>query len=164
MEKKGKGGGEVILAEKFPRRGPNLKGPVGVEEIVDPTANGPGKESGQRGDAMASRVERKPGISEGKKKPDDESIEESARPTDEAEAEDADDLLLGQARGKTGEMGMGGMGNHEVLRMAKKGRIGKWLERIGGGSNSTGWREFLATEARGANLRSRCETLIQRRR
>ena len=44
---------------------------------------------------MASRVERKPRIPEGEEKPDDESIKESARPADEAEAEDADDLLLG---------------------------------------------------------------------
>ena len=134
MENKGKSGGEVVLAEEFPRRGPNLEGPAGIEEIVDPTANGPRKESGHRGDAVASRVERKPSMSDGKKKPDDESIKESARPADEAEAEDANDLFLGQARGKTGPVGMGGMGHHEVLRMAKKGRIGKWLEQIGGES------------------------------
>ena len=134
MEKEGQGGGEVVLAEQVPRRGPNLKSPVGVEEIVDPTANGPGKESGHRGDAVASWVKRKPRIPEGEKKPDDESIEEGAHPADEAEAEDANDLLLGQARGKTGPMGVGGMGNHEHLRMAKKERIGKWLERIGEGS------------------------------
>ena len=134
MEKEGKGCGEVVLAEKFPRRWPNLKGPGGVKEIVDPTANGPGKESGQRGDAMATRVERKPRMPEGEEKPDDESIKESARPADEAEAEDADDFLLGQARGKTGSGGMGGMRNHEVLRMAKNERIGNWLERILGGS------------------------------
>ena len=134
MEKEGQGGGEVVLAEQVPRRGPNLKSPVGVEEIVDPTANGPRKESGHRGDAVASRVERKPSMSDGKKKPDDESIKESARPADEAEAEDANDLFLGQVRGKTGPVGMGGMRHHEVLRMAKKGRIGKWLEQIGGES------------------------------
>ncbi len=95
MEKEGKGCGEVVLAEAFPRRWPNLKGPGGVKEKVDPTANGPGKESGQRGDAMATSVEVKGAVSEGKKKPDDESIKDSARPADEAEAEDADDLLLG---------------------------------------------------------------------
>jgi len=134
LEKEGKGCGEVVLAEAFPRRWPNLKGPGGVKEKVDPTANGPGKESGQRGDAMATSVEVKGAVSEGKKKPDDESIKDSARPADEAEAEDADDFLLGQARGKTGLGGMGGMRNHEVLRMAKNERIGNWLERIGWGS------------------------------
>ena len=134
MEKEGQGGGEVVLAEQVPRRGPNLKSPVGVEEIVDPTANGPRKESGHRGDAMASRIERKPRIPKGEEKPDDESIEEGTQPANEAEAEDANDLFLGQARGKTGPVGMGGMGHHEVLRMAKKGRIGKWLEQIGGES------------------------------
>ena len=134
MENKGKSGGEVVLAEEFPRRGPNLEGPGCIEEIVDPATNDPGEKSGHRGDAVASRVERKPSMSDGKKKPDDESIKESARPADEAEAEDANDLFLGQARGKTGPVGMGGMGHHEVLRMAKKGRIGKWLEQIGGES------------------------------
>ena len=134
MEKEGQGGGEVVLAEQVPRRGPNLKSPVGVEEIVDPTANGPRKESGHRGDAMASRVERKPSMSDGKKKPDDESIKESARPADEAEAEDADNLLLGQTCRKSGLVVTGRMRNHEVLRMAKNERIGNWLERMGRGS------------------------------
>ena len=134
MEKEGKGGGEVVLAEEFPRRGPNLKSPVGVEEIVDPTANGPRKESGHRGDAVASRVERKPSMSDGKKKPDDESIEEGTHPANEAEAEDADNLLLGKTCRKSGLVGTGRMRNHEVLRMAKNERIGNWLERIGGGS------------------------------
>jgi hypothetical protein len=101
------------LAEEFPRRWPDLKGPGGVKEIVDPTANGPGKESGQRGDAMATSVEVKGAVSEGKEKPDDESIKDSARPADEAEAEDADDLLSGQARGKTGLVGTRRMRNHE---------------------------------------------------
>jgi hypothetical protein len=134
LEKEGKGGGEVVLAEEFPRRGPNLEGPSGIEEIVDPATNNPREEGSASGDAMASRVERKPRMSDGKKKPDDESIKESARPADEAEAEDANDLFLGQARGKTGPVGMGEMGHHEVLRMAKKSRIGKWLEQIGGES------------------------------
>ena len=134
MEKEGQGGGEVVLAEQVPRRGPNLKSPVGVEEIVDPTANGPGKESSHRGDAVASRVERKPRIPEGEEKPDEESIEKGTYPTDEAEAENANDLLLGQVRGETGPVGVGGMGNHELLRMAKNERIGNWLERMAGGS------------------------------
>ena len=134
MEKEGKCGGEVVLAEEFPRRGPNLEGPGGIEEIVDPATNDPREESGPSGGAMASRVERKPRIPEGEEKPDDESIEEGTQPANEAEAEDANDLFLGQARGKTGPVGMGGMGHHEVLRMAKKGRIGKWLEQIGGES------------------------------
>ena len=134
MEKEGQGGGEVVLAEQVPRRGPNLKSPVGVEEIVDPTANGPGKESGHRGDAVASRVERKPRIPKGEEKPDDESIEEGTHPANEAEAEDADNLLLGQTCRKSGLMRTGRMRNHEVLRMAKNERIGNWLERMGKGS------------------------------
>jgi hypothetical protein len=133
LEKEGKGGGEVVLAEKFPRRGPNLEGPSGIEEIVDPAANGPGKESGGSGGAVASRVERKPRMPEGEKKPDDESIKDSARPADEAEAEDADNLLLGKTCRNSGLVRTGRMRNHEVLRMAKKRRIGKWLERMGVG-------------------------------
>jgi len=123
LEKEGKGGGEVVMAEEFPRRGPNLEGPGGVKEIVDPTANGPGKESGQRGDAMATSVEVKGAVSEGKKKPDDESIKDSARPADEAEAEDADDLFLGKTCRKSGLMGTGRIRNHGILRMAKNERI-----------------------------------------
>ena len=134
MEKEGKGCGEVVLAEAFPRRWPNLKGPSGVKEIVNPTANGPGKESGQRGDTMATSVEVKRGVSEGKKKPDDESIKDSARPADKAEAEDADNLLLGKTCKKSGLVGTGPMRNHEALRMAKNERIGNWLERMGRGS------------------------------
>jgi len=134
LEKEGKGGGEVVMAEEFPRRGPNLEGPGGVKEIVDPTTNGPGEESGGSGGAVASRVERKPRMPEGEEKPDDESIKESARPADEAEAEDADDLFLGKTCRKSGLMGTGRIRNHEVLRMAKNERIGNWLERIGGGS------------------------------
>jgi hypothetical protein len=133
LKNKGKSGGEVVLAEEFPRRWPHLKGPSGVKEIIDPTANGPGKESGQRGDAMATSVEVKGGVSEGKKKPDDESIKDSARPADETEAEDADNLLLGKTCRKSGLVGTGRMRNHEVLRMAKHERIGNWLERIGRG-------------------------------
>jgi hypothetical protein len=134
LENKGKGGGEVVLAEQAPRRGPNLEGPGGVEEIVDPATNDPREESGPGGGAMASRVERKPRIPEGEEKPDDESIEEGTHPANEAEAEDADNLLLGQTCRKSGLMRTGRMRNHEVLRMAKKGRIGKWLEQIGGES------------------------------
>ncbi|NCV26216.1 MAG: hypothetical protein EBW58_08370, partial [Betaproteobacteria bacterium] len=58
----------------------------------------------------------------------------SARPADEAEAEDADDLFLGKTCRKSGLMGTGRIRNHEVLRMAKNERIGNWLERILGGS------------------------------
>ena len=65
MESKGKGGGEVVLAEEFPRRGPNLEGPGGIEEIVDPATNDPGNESGGSGDTMSARVERKPRIPKG---------------------------------------------------------------------------------------------------
>ena len=133
MKNKSKSGAEVVLAKEFPRRWPNLKCPGGVKEIVDPTANGPGKESGQRGGAVASRVERKPRIPEGEEKPDDESIKESARPADEAEAEDADNLLLGKTCRKSGFVRTGRMRNHEVLRMAKNERIRNWLERMGGG-------------------------------
>ena len=123
MKNKSKSGAEVVLAEEFPRRWPNLKGPGGVKEIVDPTANGPGKESGQRGDAMATSIEVKGAVSEGKKNPDDESIKDSARPADEAEAEDADDLFLGKTCRKSGLMGTGRIRNHEILRMAKNERI-----------------------------------------
>jgi len=133
LEKEGKGGGEVILAEKFPRRGPNLKGPVGIEEIVDPATNGPGEESGGSGGAVASRVKRKPRIPEGEEKPDDESIEEGTHPADEAEAKDADDLFLGKTCRKSGLVRTGRMRNHEVLRMAKNERNGNWLERMGVG-------------------------------
>lgn len=83
---------------------------------------------------MATSVEVKGAVSEGKKKPDDESIKDSARPADEAEAEDADNLLLGKTCRKSGLMGTGRIRNHEVLRMAKKRRIGNWLERMGRGS------------------------------
>ena len=134
MEKEGKGCGEVVLAEAFPRRWPNLKGPGGVEEIVDPATNDPREESGPGGGAMASRVERKPRIPKGEEKPDDESIEEGTHPANEAEAEDADNLLLGQTCRKSGLMRTGRMRNHEVLRMAKNERIGNWLERMGRGS------------------------------
>ncbi len=82
---------------------------------------------------MASRVERKPRIPEGEEKPDDESIEKGTYPTDEAEAEDADNLLLGKTCKKSGLVGTGPMRNHEVLRMAKNERIGNWLERMGPG-------------------------------
>ena len=131
MENKGKGGGEVVLAEKFPRRGPNLEGPGGVEEIVDPATNDPREESGPGGGAMASRVERKPRIPKGEEKPDDESIEEGTHPANEAEAEDADKLLLGKTCRKSDLMRTGRMRNHEVLRMAKNERIRNWLERMG---------------------------------
>ena len=134
MENKGKGGGEVVLAEEFPRRGPNLEGPGGIEEIVDPATNNPREESGASGGAVASRVERKPRMPEGEEKPDDESIKEGARPADEAEAEDADDLFLGKTCRKSSLMGTGRIRNHEVLRMAKNERIGNWLERMGRGS------------------------------
>jgi hypothetical protein len=70
---------------------------------------------------------------EGKKKPDDESIEECAHPADQAEAEDADNLLLGKTCKKSELVGTGPMRNHEVLRMAKNERIGNWLERMGPG-------------------------------
>jgi len=83
---------------------------------------------------VASRVERKPRIPKGEEKPDDESIEKGTYPTDEAEAEDADNLLLGKTCKKSGLVGTGPMRNHEVLRMAKNERIGKWLERMGPGS------------------------------
>ena len=83
---------------------------------------------------MASRVERKPRIPKGEEKPDDESIEEGTQPTDEAEAEDADNLLLGKTCKKSRLVDTGCMRNHEVLRMAKNERIGNWLERMGGGS------------------------------
>ena len=134
MEKEGQGGGEVVLAEKFPRRGPNLESPGGVEEIVDPATNDPREESGPGGGAMASRVERKPRIPKGEEKPDDESIQKGTYSTDKAEAEDADNLLLGQTCRKSGLMSTGRMRNHEVLRMAKNERIGNWLERMGRGS------------------------------
>jgi len=134
LEKEGKGCGEVVLAEKFPRRWPNLKGPGGVKEIVDPTTNGPGEESGGSSGAVASRVKRKPRIPEGEEKPDDESIEEGTHPADEAEAKDADDLFLGKTCRKSGLVRTGRMRNHEVLRMAKNERIGNWLERMGRGS------------------------------
>ena len=131
MENKGKGGGEVVLAEKFPRRGPNLEGPGGVEEIVDPATNDPREESGPGGGAMASRVERKPRIPKGEEKPDDESIQKGTYSTDKAEAEDADNLFLGKTCRKSGLVGTGRMRNHVVLRMAKNERIGNWLERMG---------------------------------
>jgi len=95
LEKEGEGGGEVILAEEFPRRGPNLEGPSGIEEVVDPATNNPGDESSGSGGAVASRVKRKPRIPEGEEKPDDESIEKGSHPANQAEAEDADDLFLG---------------------------------------------------------------------
>jgi len=134
LENKGKSGGEVVLAEEFPRRRPNLEGPGGIEEIVDPATNDPREESGPGGGAMASRVERKPRMPKGEEKPDDESIEEGTHPANEAEAEDADNLLLGKTCRKSGLMRTGRMRNHEVLRMAKNERIGKWLERMGPGS------------------------------
>jgi hypothetical protein len=134
LKNKGKGGGEVVLAEEFPRRGPNLEGPGGIEEIVDPATNDPREESGPGGGAMASRVERKPRMPKGEEKPDDESIEEGTHPANEAEAEDADNLLLGKTCRKSGLVGTGRMRNHEVLRMAKNERIGNWLERMGRGS------------------------------
>ncbi len=134
MKNKGKGGGEVVLAEEFPRRGPNLEGPGGIEEIVDPATNDPGAEGGASGGAVASRIERKPRMPEGKKKPDDESIEEGTHPANEAESEDADNLLLGKTCRKSGLVGTGRVRNHEVLRMAKNERIGNWLERMGRGS------------------------------
>ena len=133
MKNKGKSGGEVVLAEDFPRRGPNLKGPGGIEEIVDPATNDPGEESGASGDTMSARVERKPRIPEGEEQPDDESIEEGAYPANEAKAEDADNLLLRKTCRKSGFVRTGRMRNHEVLRMAKNERIGNWLERMGGG-------------------------------
>ncbi len=134
MKNKGKGGGEVVLAEEFPRRGPNLEGPGGIEEIVDPATNDPREESGPGGGAMASRVERKPRMPKGEEKPNDESIEEGAHPANDAKAEDADNLLLGKTCRKSGLVGTGRMMNHEVLRMAKNERIGNWLERMGRGS------------------------------
>ena len=134
MENKGKGGGEVVLAEQAPRRGPNLEGPSGIEEIVDPATNNPREESSACGGAVASRVKRKPRIPEGEEKPNDESIEEGTHPADDAEAEDADNLLLGKTCRKSGLVGTGRVRNHEVLRMAKNERIGNWLERMGRGS------------------------------
>jgi hypothetical protein len=134
LENKGKGGGEVVLAEEFPRRRPNLEGPGGIEEIVDPATNDPREESGPGGGAMASRVERKPRMPKGEEKPDDESVDECAHPANEAESEDADNLLLGKTCRKSGLVGTGRMRNHEVLRMAKNERIGNWLERMGRGS------------------------------
>ena len=134
MEKEGKCGGEVVLAEEFPRRGPNLEGPSGIEEIVDPATNNPREEGSASGGAVASRVERKPRVPEGEEKPDDESIEEGPHPANEAEAEDTDKLLLGQTCRKSDLMRTGRMRNHEVLRMAKNERIGNWLERMGSGS------------------------------
>ena len=65
MEEEGKGGGEVILAEEFPRGGPNLEGPSGIEEIVNPATNNPREESSASGGAVASGVERKHRIAEG---------------------------------------------------------------------------------------------------
>lgn len=112
MKNKGKGGGEVVLAEEFPRRGPNLEGPGGIEEIVDPATNDPREESGPGGGAMASRVERKPRMPKGEEKPNDESIEEGTHPANEAEAEDADNLLLGKTCRKSGLMRTGRMRNH----------------------------------------------------
>ncbi len=134
MENKGKGGGEVVLAEEPPRRGPNLESPSGIEEIVNPTTNNPREESSASGGAVASGVERKPRIPEGEEQPDDERIEEGAHSANEAEAEDADNLLLGKTCRKSGLVGTGWMRNHEVLRMAKNERIGNWLERMGVGS------------------------------
>ena len=134
MENKGKGGGEVVLAEQVPRRGPNLEGPSGIEEIVDPATNNPREESSACGGAVASRVKRKPRIPEGEEKPDDESIEEGTHPADDAEAEDADNLLLGKTCRKSGLVRTGRVRNHEVLRMAKNERIGNWLERMWRGS------------------------------
>ena len=123
MENKGQGGGEVVLAEEFPRRGPNLESPGGIEDIVDPATNDPGEKSGASGDAMASRVERKPRMPKGEEKPNDESIEEGTHSADEPEAEDADNLLLGKTCRKSGLVRTGRMRNHEVLRMAKNERI-----------------------------------------
>ena len=134
MEKEGKGGGEVVLAEEFPRRGPNLEGPGGIEEIVDPATNDPGEKSGASGGAVASGVERKPRTPEGEEKPDDEGIEEGTHPANQAKAEDADNLLLGKTCRKSGLVGTGRMRNHVVLRMAKNKRIGNWLERMPRGS------------------------------
>jgi hypothetical protein len=134
LENKGKGGGEVVLAEQVPRRGPNLEGPSGIEEIVDPATNNPREESSACGGAVASRVKRKPRIPEGEEKPDDESIEEGTHPADDAEAEDADNLLLGKTCRKSGLVRTGRVRNHEVLRMAKNERIGNWLERMWRGS------------------------------
>ena len=134
MENKGKSCGEVVLSEEFPRRGPNLEGPGGIEEIVDPATNGPGEKSGTSGGAVASGVERKPRTPEGEEKPNDESIEEGTQSADEAEAEDADNLFLGKTCRKSGLVGTGWMRNHVVLRMAKNKRIGNWLERMPRGS------------------------------
>ena len=134
MEEEGKGGGEVVLAEEFPRRGPNLEGPSGIEEIVDPATNNPREEGSASGGAVASRVERKPRVPEGEEEPDDESIEEGPYPANEAKAEDADNLLLGKTCRKSGLVGTGWMRNHVVLRMAKNKRIGNWLERMPRGS------------------------------
>ena len=134
MEKEGKGGGEVVLAEEFPRRGPNLEGPSGIEEVVNPATNNPREEGSASGGAVAPRVKRKPRIPEGEEEPDDESIEEGTHPANEAEAEDADKLLLGKTCRKPGLVGTRWMRNHEVLRMAKNKRIGNWLERMAGGS------------------------------
>ena len=111
-----------------------MEGPGGIEEIVDPATNDPREESGASGGAVATRIERKPRMPEGKKKPDDESIEECPHPADQAEAEDADNLLLGKTCKKSGLVGTRCMRNHEVLRMAKNERIGNWLERMGRGS------------------------------
>ena len=133
MEKEGKCGGEVVLAEEFPRRGPNLEGPSGIEEVVNPATNNPREEGSASGGAVAPRVKRKPRIPEGEEEPDDESIEEGAHSANEAKAEDADNLLLGKTCRKSGFVRTGRMRNHEVLRMAKNERIRNWLERMGGG-------------------------------
>ena len=108
-----------------------MEGPGGIKEIVNPATNNPREESGASGGAVASGVERKPRTPEGEEKPNDESIEEGTESADEAEAEDADKLLLGKTCKKSGLVGTGPMRNHEVLRMAKNERIGNWLERMG---------------------------------
>ena len=53
------------MTGQSPRRGPRVKRPSGVEEIVDSATDDPSQESGGSGDSVATGIEVKQGVPEG---------------------------------------------------------------------------------------------------
>jgi hypothetical protein len=82
LKEKGEGSGEVVVFGLSPRGRPRMEGPCCVEEEVCPTAHNPSDECSSRGNPMTARIEPKKNISERKKSPHEEGIENCSCPAD----------------------------------------------------------------------------------
>ena len=65
MKDQCKAGGKIVVTGESPRRGPRVKRPSGVEEIVDSATDDPSQESGGSGDSVTTGIEVKQSVPEG---------------------------------------------------------------------------------------------------